>query len=236
MRKLYLGYDPKEAIGYHVCCQSIINHATQPVAITPLAISLLDKYGVKRRPEDSTDFARTRFLVPWLEATGNHPAEWVLFCDGADMMCRADVTELWKYTHREFDKAVLVVKHDYRTKSGSKFFGQANRNYPRKNWSSVMLMNVWRCREYLTPSYIHRASGADLHQFKWLPDECLIGELPGDWNHLVGEYAPNPQAKLVHWTLGCPFIKGYEDSEFADEWQETLHAMGPMDAVQEVAI
>lgn len=235
MRKVYMGYDPKEAVGYHVCSQSIIKHSTQPVSITPLAIHLLDKYGVRRRPEDSTDFARTRFLVPWLEATGRHPAEWVLFLDGADMLCRGDVAELWKFTHTAFDKAVLVVKHDYRTKTGTKFFGQGNRNYPKKNWSSVMLMNVWRCREYLTPTYISRASGAELHQFKWLPDECLIGDIPVEWNHLVGEYEPNKGAKIVHWTLGSPFLKGYEDAEFADEWQQTLHEMAPTEITQEVA-
>jgi len=230
-----MGYDPKEALGFHVCCQSIIKQATQPISITPMALPLLEKYGVRRRPEDATDFSRTRFLAPWIETQGRHPAEWILWIDGSDMMARGDITELWKYTHTQFDKAVLVVKHDYRTKVTTKFFNQGNRNYPRKNQSSVMMLNTWRCREFLTPTWISRASGAELHQFKWLPDECLIGDLPVEWNHLVQEYPPNKNAKLVHWTLGAPFIDGYEQVEFADEWQAMLHDMVPQHKTKEVA-
>ncbi|NBR29730.1 MAG: aminotransferase class V-fold PLP-dependent enzyme, partial [Betaproteobacteria bacterium] len=33
--------------------------------------------------------------------------------------------------------------------------------------------------------YVNTASGLELHQFKWLGDDSLIGELPHRWNHLV---------------------------------------------------
>jgi len=218
MRKIYMGYDPAEAAGFHTCCHSIISRASQPLSIVPLALHLLEKYGVKRSHEDSTDFARTRFLAPWIEGTGKHSAEWILFMDGADMLVLDDICNLWKHTHTEFDKAVLVVKHQYKTKASKKMWNQDNRAYPMKNWSSVMLMNVRRCIEYLTPTYISQATGADLHQFKWLPDECLIGELPQEWNHLVGEIPTHNGVKVAHFTLGIPAIRGYEQQEFAKEW------------------
>ena len=33
---VFVGYDPREAVAYHVCCNSIIRLATAPVAIVPL--------------------------------------------------------------------------------------------------------------------------------------------------------------------------------------------------------
>jgi hypothetical protein len=38
----------------------------------------------------------------------------------------------------------------------------------------------------LTPEFVDDHSGSDLHRFGWLPDS-LIGELPKEWNVLVGE-------------------------------------------------
>lgn len=218
MLKIYMGYDPAEAAGFHTCCHSIITRATQPVSIVPMAMNLLDKYGVTRSDEDSTDFARTRFLAPWIEGCGKYSAEWILFMDGADMLVLGDITDLWRMTHSAYDKAVLCVKHAYRTKARQKMFHQENRDYPMKNWSSLMLMNVRRCAEYLTPSYISKASGADLHQFKWLPSDDLIGGLPLEWNYLIGEYPKRENIKLAHFTLGLPPINGYDGQDYAQEW------------------
>jgi hypothetical protein len=36
MIRIFAGYDPREAIGYHVFCQSLIERTSEPVAITPL--------------------------------------------------------------------------------------------------------------------------------------------------------------------------------------------------------
>ena len=57
----------------------------------------------------------------------------------------------------------------------------------------------------------------DLHRLNWTKND-LIGELSPDWNHLVGEYDPNPDAKIVHWTLGGPWFNETKDAEYADEW------------------
>jgi len=57
----------------------------------------------------------------------------------------------------------------------------------------------------------------DLHRFAWVEDR-LIGELPLEWNWLVGEYAFNPAAKIAHYTLGGPYFEEYRSCDYADEW------------------
>jgi len=81
-----------------------------------------------------------------------------------------------------------------------------------------MLFNNPRCAA-LTLDYVNSASGLDLHRFRWLKDE-EIGEIPLEWNWLVGEYPRNPQAKIVHYTLGGPYFDEYRDCDYAAEWFE----------------
>jgi hypothetical protein len=69
----------------------------------------------------------------------------------------------------------------------------------------------------LTPDYINKVSPMDLHRFHWTHED-YIGELSVDWNHLVGEYEPNPDAKIVHWTIGGPWFNEYHNVEYADDW------------------
>ena len=46
-----------------------------------------------------------------------------------------------------------------------------------------------------------------------------IGQLPLEWNWLVGEYPYSPDARLAHFTCGGPYFAGYESSDYADEWR-----------------
>lgn len=162
----------------------------------------------ERTATQSTEFSFSRFLVPWLCGYEGK----ALFLDG-DILCRTDIAPLFD---REMHTAVDVVKHDYIPKAENKFGNQKQSVYPKKNWSSVMLFNCALC-PVLTPEYVNTASGLELHQFKWCGDH-MIGELPKDWNHLVGEYEPNPKAQLIHYTLGTPCFKKYEFCEFSNEW------------------
>ena len=210
MIRLFIGYDPREAVVYHVCVNSIIRQASQPLSFTPLALRTLPRYAERHR-DGSNQFIYSRFLVPELMGyTG-----WALYIDG-DMLLRADIAELWKL--RDESKAVLCVHHDYRTKMRQKYLGAKNEDYPRKNWSSVML---WNCghpaNRALTPAFVEQASGAQLHRFTWLKDD-LIGELPKVWNWLPDELGPNPAAKLLHWTLGAPCFNEFADAPMAEEW------------------
>jgi len=210
--QVFIGYDPEEAVAYHVLSHSILRRSSIPVSIAPLMQSQLRGLYTRRRgPTESTEFSLTRFLVPYLSGFDG----WSLFMD-CDMLCRADVAELAAYAGKSNDKAVLVCKHDYVPKTTSKFLGKVQTSYPRKNWSSLMLFNNPRCRA-LTPQYVNTASGLELHRFAWTED-ALIGELPKEWNWLVGEYEPRADAKIVHYTLGGPYFDEYRSCDFADEW------------------
>jgi len=208
--KLYVGFDPKEAIAYHVFIQSVINNSSAPIQITPLALSLLDEFK-ETHNDRSNDFIYSRFLTPYL----NNFEGWAIFADG-DMICNADIKELINLA--DPDKAVSVVKHNYKTKFKKKYLGNINEDYPRKNWSSVIL---WNCshpkHKILTPSFVAQQTGKFLHRFSWLED-YEIGELPIEWNWLAIEYEANPNAKLIHYTLGTPCFKDFKDTDMSDLW------------------
>ena len=65
--------------------------------------------------------------------------------------------------------------------------------------------------------FIEKATGAQLHRFSWINDE-RIGELPREWNWLPDEYGPNPDAKLLHYTLGTPCFTEFATTPMGDEW------------------
>jgi len=207
---VFIGYDPREAIAYHVCVNSIIRHASQPVAIIPLALNLLRDYQ-ETHTDGSNHFIYTRFLVPYLM----HFQGRAVFIDG-DMILRADIVEL--YENLEVFKDVAVVKHDYQTRMSTKYLNSPNADYPRKNWSSVI---VWNCSSWpnrrLTPEFVQRQSGSFLHRFSWL-DDSRIQELPPEWNWLPDELGPNNDAKLLHYTLGAPCFHEFVNTEQAADW------------------
>ena len=82
-----------------------------------------------------------------------------------------------------------------------------------------MLMNCGRC-ENLTPEFVNTATGLQLHQFKWLSDENLVGELPLEWNWLAGEYEHNEHVKNIHYTEGGPYFRDYQETDYAADWFE----------------
>jgi hypothetical protein len=211
MLSVYIGYDPRESVAFYTLAHSILRRSSIPVCVAPLMQSQLKGlYTRPRGPTESTQFSMTRFLVPALSEYRG----WSLYMD-CDMLCRTDIAELAART-AETEKSVIVCKHDYEPKAGRKFLNQVQTKYPRKNWSSLMLFNNERCRG-LTPQYVNSASGLDLHRFAWVEDG-LIGELPLEWNWLVGEYDCNPAAKIAHFTLGGPYFDEYRQCDYADEW------------------
>jgi len=218
MLTVCIGYDGREAVALHVLSHSILTRAKRPVRIIPIVLPQLHHvFHRPRDPNQSTDFTYSRFLTPYLAGTGIS-----VFLD-CDMLCRVDINELEEIALANMYHDVLVVKHDYSPTGETKFLKQPQIPYPCKNWSSVMVFNGHRqAVKRLAPDYVNRASGMDLHQFKWANS---VGELPPEWNHLVGEYKPNPRAKIVHYTLGTPCFKGYEQCEYAQEWFEELGAM-----------
>lgn len=214
--RIFVGYDPREAVAFHVCANSIIRHASVPVSIQPLALNTMQKFYGEQHTDGSNQFIYSRFLVPYL-CGFEGPA---LFVDG-DMIVKDDVAKLFGMLRNDVD--VAVVKHDYETRFPTKYFGQKNESYPRKNWSSVIL---WNCGSFpnriLTPEFVATQTGSFLHRFQWLKDE-RIQELPREWNWLVDEYEHNDDAKLLHFTLAIPAVQSYEDCDHSVEWWNELH-------------
>lgn len=215
--RIFIGHDTREPVAYHVLSHSILARASLPVSITPLVQSALRACGLYTRPPDaaaSTEFSLTRFLVPYL---ANYEG-CALYLDG-DMLCQTDIAEL----SHTIDQAapVSVCQHAYMPSTAMKFRGQPQAAYPRKNWSSVMVFNGRACRT-LTPEYVNTASPADLHRFAWTNQ---VGSLPMAWNHLVGEYPPNPLAKMLHYTLGGPWFPETRACDHAKEWLAEYAAM-----------
>lgn len=229
MIRVFVGYDPREAVAFSVLAHSIHARASQPVSVTPLRLSELK--GIYTRPRNelqSTDFSFSRFLTPWLcDYQG-----WAIFMD-CDMIALDDIASLWRLADERF--AVQVVKHHHVPKERTKFLGATQTRYEKKNWSSVMLMNCARCRA-LTPDYVNGATGLELHQFKWLGSDDLIGELPARWNHLVGYDAPRPDAAIVHFTIGGPYFAEYRDCEYASEWRRELDDMLAVQSREKAAV
>ncbi len=213
MIRLAVGFDQREAVAFHTFVQSVLEKASQPVSFTPLALSLLPGYQ-ETHTDGSNAFIYSRFLTPWLfEFDG-----WAIFFDG-DMICLHDIVALWDL--RDKSKAVQVVQHDYKTKAHQKYLGNKNADYPRKNWSSVIL---WNCghpkHKSLTPDFVMKQTGAFLHRFSWLEDH-EIGALPREWNWLTTEYPDNYNAHLLHYTLGTPCFKDYQNCQMSDMWHKT---------------
>ena len=113
----------------------------------------------------STSFAISRFLVRWLSCG----VQWALFCDWCDMLWLADPAELFALADDRY--AVQVVKREHVPDEDLKMDDQAQTVYPRKNWSSLILWNLWHpANERLTLDMVNTLPGRDLHRFCWLED------------------------------------------------------------------
>lgn len=172
-------------------------HSVWKNASAPVSLTRLDlsKLPVTRR--GLTEFTYSRFLAPYLcDYKGTS-----IFLD-SDVLVRGDVVELLAHPLAEPKTPVFAVRG------------------PRKfEWASVMVFNNPLC-QMLTPEYVDNPKLNPLG-FVWAH---TVGALPSLWNHLVGYDAPNPDAKLVHFTQGIPVWTETEHSEFADEWHATMKA------------
>ena len=215
MIRLFLGYDRREAVGFHACVQSVIETASASVAITPIS-------GEQR--DGTNAFIYERFMVPAMCGYEG----WAIFADGSDMLFMEDVAELWAMRDERY--AVQVVKHAYQTRHPRKYLGTSmeadNRDYPRKNWSSLILWNCGhRAHRDLTTEYVAERDGAFLHRFGWLLDD-EIGVLPTKWNVLIGEDGDSGPCAVAHFTLGIPAMRHYFECRYAEEWRTAAQHAG----------
>lgn len=220
MNRVFVGFDPKETVAFHVLNHSIQARASAPVAVVPIMLSQLQGvFKRERNPLQSTEFSFSRFLVPYMSGFEG----WSVFMD-CDMLVLEDICKLFDLKDDRY--SVQVVQHDHRPQEDVKFLGAAQTKYEKKNWSSVILFNNAKCTA-LTPDFVNTATGLELHQFKWLESDDQIGPLPGGWNHLVGydPLLPVEQIQNLHYTEGGPYFDDYVDTDYADVWFKEKDAM-----------
>ncbi len=210
--RIYIGWDSREAECADVLAYSIVRRSTVPVDIHYLKLSQLH-FNRPPDPLQSTEFTYTRFLCPYL----NHFMGTALFMD-CDMLVLGDVAEIARLDMN--DLALRVVKHDHRPTQTTKMDGCVQTIYPRKNWSSVMLMRCDRLQLW-NKWTVRNASGAYLHRFAGIPDQ-EIGELPEEWN-VLDRWVEG--TKLLHYTSGGPWFEAYRDHPDAQLWIKERDAM-----------
>ncbi len=229
--QIYLGWDPREEEAYRVARESIVKRTKHPLNVYPLK---LDHLAMLTRPierEDgkmwdpiseapmSTEFAISRFCVPFLQRDG-----WALFAD-CDIICWEDIQNLFDLVDEKY--AVMVVKHPHGMQGGSyKMDRQLQTLYQRKNWSSVMLWNCGHAsNSRLTLERLNNWPGRYLHAFNWLDDD-EIGELPQKWNWLVNVTEGDPMPEGIwHWTLGGPWLEDWKPRQGDGDWLEEAGAL-----------
>jgi hypothetical protein len=212
--KVFIGYDSREKIAYHVLSQSIIENSSIPVSINPINLKNIKQiYKKKKAKIHSTEFSISRFLTPYLS---NYEG-YSLFLD-CDFVMIGDIAELLNIVKKDKNKSVWCVQHkDYSHQlKKTKFLNEIQLPYAKKNWSSFMVFNNQKCK-ILTPGVVSKKSGLFLHQFKWT-DESKIGKLPKNWNILSGEQKIPKKIKAIHFTLGGPYFSKYKNCDGSKYW------------------
>jgi hypothetical protein len=163
-------------------------------ASEPVAITPLRISQLPMKRTGLTPFTFSRFLVPYLcnyEGTA-------LFLD-VDIVLNGDICELMRFC--DIECAVQVSKNEHRFE-----------------WASAMLFNCGHeANKILTPEYIETAER--LHTIEWCKEE-LVGDLPREWNHLVGYDTPRADAKLIHYTQGVPAYPETIECEYGELWHK----------------
>jgi lipopolysaccharide biosynthesis glycosyltransferase len=216
--RIYVGWDSREDIAYQACRQSLKDTASVPIKVIPLKQAQLKRDEMYWREKDqlaSTEFTFTRFLLPELADFKG----WALFID-CDFIALDDVKKLFDQADNKY--AIMCAQHDYAPKAGTKMDGQQQHNYPRKNWSSMMLVNCGHpSNRLLTKELVNdpKVDGKYLHRFSWLEDE-EVGKLSHEWNWLVGWYnePEDGKPKFLHYTEGGPWFEKYKDCEYNLEY------------------
>ena len=214
--RIFIGFDSTQAIAYRVLCNSIWKyvpeHLQGQVRIYPLILSEFVAMAGWARPLDplqSTEFTYLRFAVPWLcQYRGK-----ALFID-SDMLALGDITQLFD-SHDMTNFALKVVQHDHNPTNQRKMGDKVQTSYPRKNWSSVMLMDCAKLTQWSLEA-AQQWTGKQLHRFEGIPD-AMIGELPAYWNHLD---VRTKDTRLLHYTDGGPWLPGYENHPYGAPWFE----------------
>ena len=244
-RRIYIGFDDRESHFYELCKFSILEHASEPVEIIPMKHKDLRERGlftrgfytdgrtgqmideVDKRPF-STQFSHSRFLVPALEEHNwaNKENRFVMFVD-CDFIFTGDVIQAFKEAEAN-DKALSVVKHDFKPTSAKKMDNVEQHAYNKKLWSALMFFDVTHPRNHsLSKEDVNCTDGRLLHQFFWLAEDD-IGSISEGWNFIPDHSETRVDVAdigAVHYTEGGPCLAGYEDCTLSEAyyWTEKLY-------------
>ena len=207
--KIFIGWDSEQAEIADVLAYSLQKYASTPLDIHFLKIDELE-FDRPLDPLQSTEFTYTRFLPPHLCGYEGK----ALFMD-CDMLCLGDINQLDQLDMSSY--ALRVVKHDHNPTSDVKMDGRRQTSYPRKNWSSLMLMNCSKLKLW-SKEVVETESGAFLHRFQGIPDE-QIGEIPDIWNTLDWM---DDRTQLIHYTAGGPWFEEQRDHPYGKIWFQHL--------------
>ena len=211
MIDFFVGYTPGREIANRKCRQSLEQFG--------VATHDVPHYWV---PKTNNPFARTRYLVPLIDYKPEN--KWVAFVDDDFLFFR---NPLSLYKTLDDNKMLYVAKHpEYVSVTTIKMAGKEKRkgwrnvNYPRKNWSSLMIFNKEKFP--LTIREIFHSPMSYLHQLEWTGSEENIGSIPLEWNWLVGEeHCPDREdINAAHFTLGGPWYKEWPKSVYDKSWLE----------------
>ena len=98
--KIFIGYDSREKIAFHVLSYSIIANATIPVSITPINLNNLKRfYNRPRGKNESTEFSISRCLTPYLSNFEGYSL--YLECD---FIMLGNVAKLLKFVAKKSNK------------------------------------------------------------------------------------------------------------------------------------
>jgi hypothetical protein len=205
MLRIFIGWDSRFPEPADVLRYSLLKHSSIPLDIQYLKLDEL-KLNRTHDPLASTEFTYSRFLVPYL---CNFRGK-ALFLDN-DMLSIGDIREIADLDMRPY--ALRVVQHDYQPANAIKMYGCPQTSYPRKNWSSMMLMDCAKLKLW-SKDVVETQTGAYLHRFQDIPD-AQIGELPKTWNTLDWM---DSTTKLIHYTNGGPWFEQYRNHAHAEIW------------------
>ena len=214
--KVFIGFDSREKIASDVCEKSLKQNSKKKIHIKLLDQKKLRSkklYYRKFDPLSSTEFTFTRFLIPYLSKYKG----WSLFCD-CDFLFLEDVEKLFSLADNKY--AVMCVKHDHKPNKKTKMDGSLQSNYPRKNWSSLVLWNCsHKANKKVNLKMINSKTGKYLHRFGWLKNK-EIGSIPVEWNWLVGWYKEKKinKIKALHFTEGGPWFKSCKIDKYSKMW------------------
>ena len=222
MFRIFIGWDSHFPEPADVLAHSLREHSSIQLDIRYLKLPEL-RLNRTYDPLASTEYTYSRFLVPQL---CNYQGT-ALYLDSG-MLCLADIREIADLDLTGL--ALRVVKHDHRPAASIKMNGAVQTVYPRKNWSSMMLMNCNHLTLW-TKDVVETASGAYLHRFQDIPDN-QIGDLPKTWNTLD---AMDAKTKLIHWTSGGPWLAQTRNCPYAELWLKARDEMRAIAAEQNLS-